>query len=341
MARQPFFNGRPVRRVAMLLWGAGAVLFLGNLMLYWNHLADSQDMRQRLAATEERIRSAQTRAGELEERLAGFDLAWQNEQVSFLNARIAERTFSWSGLFDRLTEVLPRDVRLYNLSPRLVAASAVEPAAGRPGAALAGEEVVLGLRGAARDGEDLLELVDNLFAHGSFEDPNLSSEARQADRLLEFNLSVTYLPGPSPVGPAGPSAGPAEIIELQEAPHRMAAGSPGEPQPPAGAGSPGTPRSPVAPGPEAAGDDVAVAPPRAPAGEDAEAIAAAPPAAWSPAATPTGPEAGSPGRSAAPERRAARWQGSVITGGSSSAPQPLLPQSLEPSASATLELERR
>ncbi len=198
LARRPFANTRPATRAAVFLWLAGALLLTGNVAVYWSYYANSADKRAELAAIEgETAREAAAAAG-LETALAGIDLGAQNEQVEFLNRKIAERAFSWSLLFDRLAEVLPDEVRLSSLKPEGVVEDERKTAR-RLARARDVEEgrVRLDVLGQAKNGEALLRFVDNLFEHPAFEDPDLAHEATGSGgggSAIEFKLSVEYLP---------------------------------------------------------------------------------------------------------------------------------------------------
>jgi Tfp pilus assembly protein PilN len=192
LARRPFVNSRPVARVALLLAAAGAVLLLLNLALYVGYsrtrsanVSHLVEVEQRIAAEAVRVRAASTA-------LTEADLGRQNALVDYLNHRIEERTFAWSVLFDRLSALLPGEVRLVNLTPRFVGAEN-EGARRRRGEPEPERRVLLDLRGAARDGDAMLELVDALFADDAFDNPSLAQESRNQGETA-FTLSVTYLP---------------------------------------------------------------------------------------------------------------------------------------------------
>ncbi|MDX1632558.1 MAG: hypothetical protein R3234_11885, partial [Thermoanaerobaculia bacterium] len=118
LARRPFANTRPVVRVSILLWTVGIVLACINLWLYGRSLSGMEHLEERLETTEKQILREESRLAEAEEALRGMNLRDQNAEALYLNARIAERSFPWSRLFDHLAEVLPREVRLQSLSPR-------------------------------------------------------------------------------------------------------------------------------------------------------------------------------------------------------------------------------
>ena len=200
LSRRPFLNTRPVTRVALLLWGLGALLLLGNVTLFWNYLSGSTEKREELARMEEQVEKESESVRRLETRLAGLDLEQQNEQVEFLNRKIAERTFSWSLLFDRLTETMPGNVRLIQLSPAAIAGGEDRPrsrsqTAAERAAPLASDRVPLIITAEAKSDEDMNRFVDNLFGHPSFSNPNFTKEDRTEEgNRIRFSIQVVYLP---------------------------------------------------------------------------------------------------------------------------------------------------
>ena len=170
-----------------MLWCLGVLLVGANLFLYTRHFTGQQERLGRLDELTAQEAEERERLSELQAELTGFDIEWQNEQVRFINLRIAERVFPWSRLFDRLTEAMPRQVRLTRLRPRIESLSG-----NRSGPE---ERVGLEIRAEARNEEAILEFVSELFEHDAFREPNLSSEDRRPrSNVTEFSLSATYLP---------------------------------------------------------------------------------------------------------------------------------------------------
>lgn len=210
LAAEPFVNRRPVVRLAVLLWIAGVVLLAVNAWLFRDFLVGRGDVHARLQEVRESIDVEERRIAALTEELTSFDLGSQNAQVQYLNQRIAQRRFSWSRLFDRLAEVLPQDVRLRTLTPSTDADGRSSRTLDQEAPPLARGQVLLSIRGEARSDEDVLELVDALFADAAFEHPNLSRQATTDRGLVEFQLDTVYnapeLPGARTV-PAGGTEG--------------------------------------------------------------------------------------------------------------------------------------
>lgn len=241
LSRRPFLNTRPVTRVALLLWALGAMLLLGNVTLFWNYLSGSTEKREELARMEEQVEREGESVRRLDARLAGLDLEQQNRQVEFLNRKIAERTFSWSLLFDQLTKTMPDNVRLIQLQPAAIGGgeersrtrSRTRTDAERA-APLASDRVPLVIAAEAKSDEDMNQFVDNLFGHPAFSNPNFTKESRseEGNRIL-FSVHVIYLPrNPTPgvtveeepevveeapaVPPTqGPAAGPVDESESE------------------------------------------------------------------------------------------------------------------------------
>lgn len=210
LARRPFVNSRPITRLAVLLWLVGGALALWNGREIWRLASALGEGRRALAAAETRAVEAQARIATLQAELRAIDLLEENEETAFLNREIERRTLSWTGLFQRLGEVLPRQVRLIQIVPSLAS-----PAQRRKAQTSAAEEgwISLALSGYAESDEALLDFVDALFAHPAFDAPDLEREAVPPGEPLQFELRVSYLSRPlatTESAAAGPDARPGE-----------------------------------------------------------------------------------------------------------------------------------
>ncbi len=197
LAARPFANERPVKRTTTLIWVLALTLMAVNIFLYQRHLSAQYEQRQALRDLEERIQEEEEVVRQGQERLADLDLRQQNAKVVFLNGQIARRTFSWSQLFDRLEEVLPANMQLQRVSPKILTEGR---RGGRPGDERLKDLVSIDMKGQARTGEEVLQLVDSLFEHESFTLPNLKGENQRDDGRVEFTLNVLYLPTVRPSG---------------------------------------------------------------------------------------------------------------------------------------------
>ncbi len=194
LARTPFANRRPVLRMAVVLWGLAIALLAVNASLYWGHFSGRGEQQEELTQLRSRIAEESAERDEALARLDVYDIEWQRDQIEFLNARIAERTFAWSALFDHLAEVLPATIRFSRLSPKVT--SSAGSRSRRAGAARTVEdEVGLELTGVAEDDEVLLEMVDAFYRHPRFRRPDLQIESRSdSGDYVDFSMNVVYMP---------------------------------------------------------------------------------------------------------------------------------------------------
>ena len=352
LASTPFVNARPVERLSALLW----VLALAvGALAYWSTSSSRQEAASRRAGIEKL--SAETaalreRATRLRAELEAGDLAGRNERTLFLNQRIAERAFSWNDLIDALGEVLPRGVRLRDLTPQGFGvtsggrrASAESPAT---------SAVTLRISGEAEDGEALLEFVDRLYRHAAFDEPNLERESTRKNLQLEFSLGVDYVPGwrsaTEAVAVAAPGAPPI-ASSAASAPATTAAAADatvaaaGAPPGPAMPAIPAITAAPVSSPAREAAPPAAVASRRLPAAANARETRGTT-SAWGGGESSPGESEEPTSRSAAARQRtseaaltATGSRGATPAPGAPFAPPaPVLPAPLKPFASAPPEL---
>lgn len=200
LARDPFVNLRPVRRTATVLWIAALALIGWNATAYLRSGVGVADRAAQLERLRRTTAESRARAQTLEADLRRADLTRANARTQYLNRRIDERAFSWNLLLDRLSETLPRGVRVVRLVPEpFKDERRVRDEEPRPPQA---RQVELQVTGEAEDDESLLQFVDRLFAHPAFEQPSLAREVRGKTGMLTFTVSVAYRPEPA-AGEAG------------------------------------------------------------------------------------------------------------------------------------------
>jgi hypothetical protein len=139
LAARPFVNSRPVTRVTAALAALAALFLAADAVLFWRYFERGEDQREELRQVEEQIATERREVARLAGELVAIDLEQLNRRAEYLNHKIAERTFGWGLLFDRLAAILPGDVRLLSLTPRPI----VERGSRRPNQPVAdGEERV-------------------------------------------------------------------------------------------------------------------------------------------------------------------------------------------------------
>jgi hypothetical protein len=195
LARRPFRNQRPATRLGILLWLLGIGCLAGAGWLYGGYWRDAANDRTEIARLEAAIEAEKRAIAEREAELAVLAIEAGNQQTRELNRWIADRVFSWGGLLDDLEEVLPIGARVLSLSPdrRQQGAERVRSPRNRK-QEQAADEFGLRLEGTVESEEALVELLENLYAHPRFSQPDLSTEQREDLRQTRFNLTVRYRP---------------------------------------------------------------------------------------------------------------------------------------------------
>lgn len=209
LAARPFENLRPVVRTKWLLLGLGVLLWSLAAVKYWDYAAgSSEETRTRLAEVNAEIASLNKDLNGAEATLRASALEERNPRMDFLNAKLGERAFPWSQLFEDLGRVQPRPVRLHRLTPKVED----HDESGLPGYAQ------LSLDGSARNREVWYRFVDRMFEHPRFEAPRMISENLDEGEV-DFKLSVLYRLAleKAPEASAEAAAGPAVEAPSPEA----------------------------------------------------------------------------------------------------------------------------
>ena len=180
LASRPHLNTRPV----WLVIGAAAFLSLIFAVLntqVWlksnRELEEQILLLDQLKADNERLTLEVGRQAEDLNRVPWKSLA---ARVNAVNAVIQEHEFSWVGLLDDIERVLPYDVRLTKITPKVD-----------------GDEVNLSLNAIGRTREALLDFFDTLIEDPSFSDPTPSSEMtpEESGYGYVFQMTVVHHPG--------------------------------------------------------------------------------------------------------------------------------------------------
>jgi Tfp pilus assembly protein PilN len=205
----------------------GALLTGINVALWVQYRHESTTLRERLAETRAAIDRKSKNVVEMDQQLRGLRLTAQNAQIKFLNDRIAERTFPWSLLFERIADTLPDGVRLMSLTPVFSERDDVKRDKKRDAPPPTPEDELINLKihGAAKTDDSLYQLVDTFFASAAFAHPRLFQENAGAAEV-EFTIDVEYRPrftgdlsgaaGAADMASAEGAATGHEIIEASE-----------------------------------------------------------------------------------------------------------------------------
>ena len=117
LASRPYRDYRPVYIVVVIASLLIAFMLLNNIETGYRYARDTRTTREKIATVEQQTRTEDDRAALANQRIKSFNVKVLSDQAQFVNARLAERAFSWSELLDRLERVIPDDVRLESVTP--------------------------------------------------------------------------------------------------------------------------------------------------------------------------------------------------------------------------------
>jgi len=177
LASRPYRDYRPVYAAVVVLSLLTAFLMLNNVETYYRYVRETKTTRAEIAQLEQQTNKERELEGQARQRLQGLDLAHLDQQTKFINAKLAERSFSWSRLLDELESILADDVRLLSVAPQF-------DKSGR---------VTLNLDFHGKSGDGMITTINRMNADPQFEGAFPSSEV-QIEGGYAFTISVQYLP---------------------------------------------------------------------------------------------------------------------------------------------------
>ena len=110
LASRPYRDYKPVYAVVVITSLAIAFLMLNNVETYYRYVSETQSTRAKIAQLDAEAEAEHRRAAAADAQLHNVDVVSLDTETRFINARLAERAFSWSELLDRLERVIPDDV---------------------------------------------------------------------------------------------------------------------------------------------------------------------------------------------------------------------------------------
>lgn len=191
LASRPYRDYRPVYAAVVVLSLLTAFLMLNNVETYYRYTHETRATRAKIASVEAQAVQQEQAAAMAEQRLSRLDLKRLNAQTKFVNAKLAERAFSWSTLLDELESVVANDVRLLSVTPRFNGNGTVS----------------LNLAFAAKTAEGMISTINRMNADAQFRDPFPSNESFR-DGAYQFMLTAQYIP---------PSVQTSQVVKSTEA----------------------------------------------------------------------------------------------------------------------------
>jgi Tfp pilus assembly protein PilN len=177
LAERPYRDHRPLYAVVVVTSILIAIMLLNNIETGYRYVRETRTTRDKIAQIESQVDAENRRADDANQRLRGVNVKQLSDQAQFVNARLAERAFSWSELLDRLERVLPDDVRIEMISP----------AFGKTGI------VRLTMQADAKSGDGMTRTIDRLNHDPHFANPFPTAEER-TDTGYKFGIGVDYRP---------------------------------------------------------------------------------------------------------------------------------------------------
>jgi len=178
LASRPYRDYRPVYAVVVAMSLITAFLMLNNVETYYRYTRDTRSTRTRIATIEAQTQQERQREQMVQQRIKGLDLARLSAQTSFVNAKLAERAFSWSMLLDELESILADDVRLLSVAPSF-----------REG------KIDLSLAFVSKSADGMIKTINRMHADPQFRNPFPSSQSKLDEGAgYSFDLTAEYLP---------------------------------------------------------------------------------------------------------------------------------------------------
>lgn len=184
LASRPHLNTRPVWLVTATAAFIALVFAVVNTSVW---LKSSRSLEEKIVEydrLELEYQRLTTEVGDQAENLNRVPWKSLAARVNAVNAVIREHEFSWIGLLDDIERVLPYDVRLTKITPKVNV-----------------DTVNLSLTAIGRTREALLDFFDTLIEDPSFSDPTPLSEITPEESGLGYVFTMTVVHHPGGVSP--------------------------------------------------------------------------------------------------------------------------------------------
>jgi hypothetical protein len=178
LAARPYRDYRPVYAVVVVLSLLTAFLMLNNVETYYRYIRETKSTRAKVAQVEAQARIEKQKEDVAKQRVARLDLTRLDQQTRFINAKLTERAFSWSRLFDELESILADDVRLVSVSPNFNEEGPID----------------LQMDFEAKSGDGMVTTINRMNADPQFSDAFPRNETARDDGTYVFSLSARYQP---------------------------------------------------------------------------------------------------------------------------------------------------
>lgn len=176
LASKPYRDDRPFYVGAAALLLLTILLSVVNIKTALEYFENTRNTRAEIARLEQSIAAERQKASSIEAQTRSIDLKQLSKQTAFINAQIAERSFSWSSLLSELERVVPSDVRLESLNPTVDKSGVTR----------------LDLVCVSKSPDGMIKLLRGLLASEKFSGAFPQGEQGR-DGLYQFRIRVDYI----------------------------------------------------------------------------------------------------------------------------------------------------
>ncbi|HEV7765562.1 MAG TPA: hypothetical protein VGQ76_11215 [Thermoanaerobaculia bacterium] len=180
LASRPYRDYRPVYAAVVVMSLLAAFLMFYNVETYYRYTHDTRNTRAKIAELEAQTQQERQREQMVQQRIKGLDLARLGAQTKFVNAKLAERAFSWSTLLDELESVLGDDVRLMSVTPSFSPEG----------------DIKLSLNFVSKSGDGMIRTINRMHADPQFRNPFPNTQTATDGGGYSFDIIVQYVPPP-------------------------------------------------------------------------------------------------------------------------------------------------
>ena len=177
LAARPYRDYRPVYAAVVVISLLTAFLMLNNIETYYRYIHETQSTRTKTAEIEALVAVEKRKEEVAKQRVATLDLTRLDQQTRFINAKLAERAFSWSRLLDELESILADDVRIMNVNPTF-----------------GDGPIALQMNFEAKSGDGMITTINRMNADPQFRDVFPQNETMRDDGTYTFSLHARYFP---------------------------------------------------------------------------------------------------------------------------------------------------
>jgi hypothetical protein len=192
LATRPFYNERLVRVVLIAALASAAAWTAVNVTTVVSLSQQGAMLSERVSSEGRAATAARAEMQTLRASLNPAEIATASRAATEANQLIAQRTFSWTMLFNRVEATLPADVRLTHVQPQT-------SDDGR---------MIVALTVVSRRIEDLDAFIERLEATGAFRGVLSRADTALDDGTIESRLQGYYVQAANPVPPASDPKGP-------------------------------------------------------------------------------------------------------------------------------------